>query len=105
LTQKLQSFCSQFRTEEIDSCQITTGLSEIRNETELHWVIANNENHRDCCGCGFSCQSGTDTTSRSDHCDLPANQVGRQFWQSIQIILCPAVLDRYALTLHEASVT
>ena len=44
------------------------------------------------------------TSGRGDHGDLPANQIGRQRRQSIQLILGPAVFDRHVLALDIAGV-
>src|SRR5262249_32543222 len=41
---------------------------------------------------------------RGDHGDLPANQFGRQRWQSLHLILSPAVFDRDVLVLDIAGI-
>ena len=42
------------------------------------------------------------TAGRGDHGDLPANQIGRQRRQSIELIVGPAILDRHVLALDKA---
>ena len=42
------------------------------------------------------------SAGRGDHGDLPANQIGRQRRQSIELILGPAVYDRHVLALDIA---
>jgi hypothetical protein len=44
-------------------------------------------------------------TDRDDCCDLPANQVFRQFRQAIDLIVGPAVFDRHIVALDQAGVS
>ena len=53
------------------------------------------------------CRLGSErriSASRGDHGDLSANQFGRQFRQSIELILGPAVFDGHVLALDVAAI-
>jgi hypothetical protein len=72
------------------------------DQTEPDRVIAHNENYGNRRGCCFRRQRRTGATCRGDHRNLPAKQIGRQFWQPLRFILGPAILDRHVLTLDKA---
>src|SRR5262245_38734451 len=55
-------------------------------------------------GCRLGRQRHSRTSERGDHCNLPANQVGRQRRQSIDLIFAPAVYDRDVLALDIAAI-
>src|SRR5262249_54119375 len=74
------------------------------DETELDRVFGDAEDYGDRGCCQLGCQRGSGSTGRGDHGDLPANQVGRQFRQSIGLIRGPAIYDRDILTLDIAGV-
>jgi hypothetical protein len=40
----------------------------------------------------------------NDHCDLSANEFGRQRWQPIDLIVGPAIVDGHVLALDKACV-
>jgi hypothetical protein len=63
---------------------------------------AGDEDDGDCRGCRLG-RKRRDTSERGDRGDLPANQIGRQFRQPIDLILGEAVYDRHVLTLDIAA--
>src|SRR5262245_37152047 len=63
------------------------------NETIRHRVFGNAEDNGDCHGCRLRRQRDLWASSRGDHVDPLANQLGRQLRQSINLIFGPAVFD------------
>ena len=53
-------------------------------------------------GCRLGRERAGGTAGRGDHGHLTANQIGRQRRQSIQLIVGPAVFDRYVLALDDS---
>ena len=104
LTQEFQPFCRQFNSEKTDPCQIAFRSGEAGDKTVLHRVVANTEDDRDRRGCRFGRQRRSHTLGYCDHGDLPANQIGRQLRQPMDLILGPAVQDRNVLALDIAGV-
>src|SRR5262249_23171445 len=51
----------------------------------------------------LGCQGWSVSSCRDDHGNPPTNQVGRERWQSVHLIICPAVFDRRVRTLDVAS--
>ena len=102
LTQELQPLCRQLGTEKIDSCQVAARTGEAGDKTVPDRVIAGVEDDGDRRGCRLG-RERRDTSERGDHGDLPANQIGRQFRQPIDLILGEAVFDRHVLTLDIAA--
>jgi hypothetical protein len=47
-------------------------------------------------------QRRRETSWRDDHSNLSANQISRQLWQPIHLILGPAVFNRGVLAFREA---
>jgi pimeloyl-ACP methyl ester carboxylesterase len=77
---------------------------EAGDKTKLHRVFGGDENDGNRRGCSLGRQRHGHASERCDHCDLPANQVGRQRRQSIDLILAPAVHDRDVLALDVAAI-
>ena len=53
--------------------------------------LTGDEDDGDRRGCRLGRQRHTGTSSRGDHGDLSANQIGLQLWQPIDLILGPAI--------------
>src|SRR5262249_7893905 len=102
LAQEFQPLCRQLGREETDAGQIPARPSETGNEANSHRVITGHEDDGDrrrcCLGCEYRRYTG-----RSDYGNLAANEIGRQYWQSIKLILGPAVFDRHVLAHDIAS--
>jgi len=101
LMQNFQPFCHQLAGEEIDAGHVAGRPGEARNKTELHRILAGDEDNRDRRRCGLGHESHI-VTGRPDYGDLTANQLGRQFRQSLDFILGEAVDDRHVLALDIA---
>ena len=103
LAQEFQPLRRQLRGEKIDTRQIATRPSEAGDKTEPDRVFGHHENDGDRrrrLGCGH--RRGRST--RHDHGDASADQVGCQHRQSIDLIVGPAVFDRHVLALDIADV-
>jgi len=48
------------------------------------------------------CRQRRSVSGGNDHSDLMANQIGRQRWEPIVVVLCPAILNRHVLVLDIA---
>ena len=90
------------RHEKIDTCQVAARSGEASNKTKPDRVFADDEDDGDRRGCRLGRQRSIGTSGRGDHGDLSANQFGRQLWQSIDLIVGPAVFDRDILALDIA---
>src|SRR5262245_33242286 len=55
-------------------------------------------------GCASDCDGRHGAASRDDDCDPPADQIGCQLWQPIELALSPAVLDRDVLAFGIARI-
>ena len=104
LTQELQPLCCQLGADKIDSCQVAAGPGEAGDKTQPHRVFTGAEDDRDRRGCRFGRECRSDASGRGDHSNLPANQVGRQRRQPIELTLGPAVFDCQVLALDKACV-
>src|SRR6516165_7723697 len=102
LMQKLQPLCRQLNYEKIDSCQVAAWPRETGNKTQFDRVLAGDENDRDGRGCCLGRQYRVVAAHRGDHGDLSPHQFRRQPGQPIDLIVGPAILDRYVLTLDIA---
>ena len=76
---------------------------EARDKTKPHWVIGEGEDGGNRCGrpLGGKRRTFTDCGYHSDH---PANQIGRQRRQPVNLIVGPAVFDRDVLALDISGV-
>ena len=102
LAQEFQPLCRQLATEKIDPGQVAARPGEAGDKTEPDRVFAGDEDDGDRRGCRLGRQRDGSTADRGDHGDLPANQIGRQRRQPIDLILGPAVFDRHVLALDKA---
>ena len=89
-------------TEKIDACQVAARPGEAGDKTKPDRVFGDGEDDGDRRGCRLGRQRHSRASERGDHSDLPANQIGRQLRQSIELILGPAVHDRHVLALDIA---
>jgi hypothetical protein len=93
----------QFRRKKVDAGQIAARPSEARDKAHPDWIFGDREDDRDRRRrLGRSLRCGT--SARGDHSDSPANQIGRQRRQPIDLIVGPAVFDSYVLALDKARV-
>jgi hypothetical protein len=67
-----------------------------RKTVALAGVFGEADDDGDGCGCRLG-RKRRRITSGGDHCDLSANQFGRQRWQAVYLIIGPAVRDRHVL--------
>jgi hypothetical protein len=104
LTQELQALCRQLRIEKINPCQIAARPGQAGDQAKPDRVFGGGEDDGDGRGCRFGCQHRSVTSGRGDHCDLSANQFGRERRKPVDLILRKAVFDRHVLALDIASV-
>jgi hypothetical protein len=93
LTQERELLGHQLGVENIDSCHVTIWSGEAGDEAEPNRVFgedSNNRYRRRCCLCG---KHHWKPATRDDYSDLAPNEIGRQLWHEIQVILGPAVDD------------
>jgi hypothetical protein len=102
LAQEFQPLCRQLGREETDAGQIPGRPSEAGNEANSHRVITGHEDDGDRRRCRLGCEYRR-YTGRSDYGNLTTNKISRQHWQSIKLILGPAVFDRHVLAHDIAS--
>ena len=99
--QQLQPLCRQFETQQIDAGQIAPWARQTGNETKLDRVFGDKEHDGNRRCCTFGRQRRGKACGRGNDRDLPANQIGRQLRQAIDL-LGPAVVDRHVLALDIA---
>src|SRR5262245_20015672 len=90
------------RAEKIDTCQVAARPREAGDKTKPDRVFGDVEDDRDRRGCRLGRKLAT--SGRDDRGDRSASQFGRQRRQSIDLILSPAVDDRYVVALDIAGV-
>ena len=102
--QEPQPLCHQLGREKIDARHIAARPGEARDKTKLDRVFGDGEDDRNRRGrrLGRECRRGA--AERDNHGDLTANQFGRQRRQPIELVLRPAIFDRYVLALDVARV-
>ena len=100
LAHESQPLCHQLSAEKIDSCEVAARPGEACDKTDFHWVFGQEEDDRDGRGCRLS--HPRTIGERGDHGNLAPNQISRQSWQPIDLILREAVYDRHVLALNEA---
>src|SRR5262245_25931827 len=83
------------------SC-LATRPRETLDETEPHRVFGDDEKNGNRRGRRLRSHDCGDASTPNDDRHAPANQLGRQFGQSIDLILSPAVEDRYIVAFHIA---
>jgi hypothetical protein len=78
-------------------------VADAGNQTEFNGVASDSENDRNsgCRRLGGKCRGFA--TSCYEHRHAAANQIGRQFWQTIILTLGPAVFNRNILAFDMAA--
>src|SRR5215475_9281619 len=100
LAQELQPFCYQLITEKIDARRVAARPGEAGDKAQPDRVFRDGKDDRDCRGSGLGRQRRDGTSGRNDHGDLSTNQFSHQRWNSIGLILAPAIFDRDVLALE-----
>ena len=83
--------------------QIAARPGEAGDKAKPDRVLVDDEDDGDCRGCRLGRECGRRSCGR-DHGRAPANQIGCQHRQSIDLTLRPAVFDRHVLALEIAGV-
>jgi len=94
--QQVEPLCRQLTTEKIDPCQVAARPGEAGDKTEPDRVLGGNKGDRDRRGCRLGSDRGG-RCARGDYSDPSANQFGRQFRQSIVLVLGETVDYCYVL--------
>src|ERR1700730_4194096 len=89
-------------SEEIYTRRIASGSADARDQPELDRVLADTEHDRDGRGGSFGGAGSGRGAWYGDDCDLPADQLDRQFRHPIVLTLRPTGFDSDVLTFHEA---
>ena len=97
LAQQLQPLCANLGIEKIDACQVAARPGEAGDKADCDRVSRNGEDNRGRRGRRLGRKRAT--RDRDDRGDLSASQIGRQRWKPIDLIVGPAVFDRYVLAL------
>src|SRR5262249_61198876 len=105
LTQYSKLFGHQREIEKIDSRHIPLRPSQTLDETEPHRIFGDDEENGDRRGRRLRRHNCGDASTPNDDRHAPANQLGRQFGQLINPILCPAVEDCYIVAFHISSLS
>ena len=98
-----QPLCGQFTCEPIDACQVTVRPGEADDKTKPDRIFGGAEDDGNLRGCRLGRERGGGDAC-NDHCDLSANQFGRQHRETIALIVGPAILDGHILALDKARV-
>ena len=104
LTQEFQPLCHQLGREKIDPRQVAARPGEARDQTEPDRVFGDARRRWGSSWLPPWPPTPEGCLPRDDHGDLPADQIGRQRRQPIELILGPAVFDRHVLALDIAGV-
>src|SRR5262249_12143753 len=102
LAQEFQPLCCQLGREESNAGGVAARPSEVRNEANSHRVLTGQKHDGDRRRCRPGCEYRR-YASRSDYGNLTMNKISRQHWQSIKLILGPAVFYRHVLAHDVAS--
>src|SRR5262249_43538954 len=85
-----------------DTGDVAARPTEACDQTGLDRVTAEAEDDGNRSGRGFGCERRGDATHRCDDSHWAAYKIGRQFRQSIKVIVRPAVFDRDVAALGVA---
>lgn len=99
----LQPLCRQLGIEEIDAGEVAARPRKAGDKTKPDRVFGDAKDDGDLLGCPLGRQHRLHALGRGDYRNPSAHQFGRQFRQPIQLILRPAIHDRYVLPLGIAT--
>ena len=97
LAQELQPLRHQFADDEIDAGEVTSGSREAGHQSEPDGVLGHGEHDWNGRGRRLDGDGWSGSAMRDDDRDLPANKIGRQPRQPVELVLGPAVFDRDVL--------
>src|SRR5262249_15047845 len=100
--QELQPFCRQLTADKIDARKVVARPSEASDKTGLDRIFRDDKHDGD--GCGRSLCRQRRRTIRGNHRHPAPNQLRCELWQSIRLILSPAVHYRDILSFDEADI-
>src|SRR5262249_26511643 len=86
----------------VDTGDVAARSAEALDKAELDRVQAEAEDDRNRRGCGFGRERRGRAARCGDDSHPAADEIGYQFRNSGKVVLCPAVFDRYVLTLDVA---
>ena len=80
--------------------KVATRLAKARNKAACYRIISSHENDWNGCGDGLGrlCRK----TIADDYRHLAMDQISRETWQAIQVVIRPTILDYYVLALDES---
>src|SRR5262245_61156015 len=100
--QELQPFCGQLTADKIDARKVVARPSEASDKTDLDRIFPDKKHDGD--GCGRSLCRQRRRTICGNHRHPSPNQLRCELWQSIRLILSPAVHYRDVLSFDEAGI-
>src|SRR6516165_1917033 len=100
--QELQPFCRYRSTAIIDAGKMTARTGEAGDKTDPDGVLVEEKHNGDACGRRLCRQGGGSIYCNHRH--PSPNQIRCELWQSIDLILTPAVHDRDVLSFDEGSI-
>src|SRR3954467_5556779 len=83
--------------EQVYPTHIAAGSAQAGDEAQFDRITATTDDNRDRPGRRLCHKSYDGTSSRDDHGDLTANQIGGKCWQPLVLTLRPSVFDRHVL--------
>lgn len=101
--EQVKSLRLQRGLEVAEACHIAARSVEAGDKALRNRIGAAREDNGDCRGRRLSRLGGNNATSRKNHRDLSANQIGSQAWKLIVSIHCPAIFNVHILTFDIAS--
>jgi hypothetical protein len=94
LVQQLHSLRFQLRAQSGHAGEVAARSIQTGDKPDLHWITAGGENDRDRCGRGLCRDCPEHITGGGNHGNLSTDQVGRQCWQPVVLLLRPTIFDR-----------
>jgi hypothetical protein len=103
LAQELKPLRTELPIEQTHPGHIPAGPGEARDQAGRDRIGAAREDNRNACSGGLGGDRRGRTAGRGYHCHMATNQIGRQHWQTIVLIVRPSVFNRKVLPLDVAS--
>ena len=98
-----EPFCGDLPAHIADAGDITARPVQARDQPDLHRIDRGAEDDRDRAGGGLGRQSCQATGRNDNYGHAPADQIGGQFGQTIELILSEAVFNRHIAAFDETS--
>ena len=91
--QKTEMLSTQKSVRSADPSGVAPRPVNAGHQPRLHRIASNAEDDWNCRGRGLGCKRGWRANRGRYDCDAAANEIGRQFRQSVDVVVSPPVLD------------